>query len=371
MNICIIGCDSFNGMRVGINHIAESLSKQGHIVDYITEPVCLMTIFSKRRKKYIDSFKFKKVNKNLTEIVPVCVFPGKLIKLFEGKYLEKLLFDVNIKFIKSRTNYIENKEYDLCIFAVSTTSYYFVKKINANKYIYRHNDILEEFKSISNVFVKYERYLLKNFPISLVASVNKSTAKYIKNINKSLNVKVTPNGIATDLFIKAIPDKNLEKSKNKNIIYIGSIDFWVDLDLIINTAIILKKYNFYIYAKWIKKKPRNIPSNIFLNNSIPYEEVPKKLKACSVGIIPFNKNNINMFVEKPLKYYEYLASGLGIASTSHGMDKTDKFVCFGDTPKKFAEAIIKANENKEMFKEEKQKELEQMDWNTIVNKIIE
>jgi len=370
MNICVIGSDSFNGIRVGTNHIAESLSKQGHKVDYITVAVSISTLFSKHKKRYLDSFKNKEINKNLTEITPVCIFPQTLIKLFEGSRLEKLLFDVNKKFIKSRTKYIENKKYDICIFSVSNVSYYFVKKITADRFIYRHNDILEGF-NIPKIFVKYERYLLKTFHIDLVASVNENTAKYIKNINKHLNIKVIPNGITTDLFDRSNPDKFLAKTKNRNVIFIGTVEFWIDLNLIINTSIILKNYNFHIYANWIKNKPKNTPCNIFIHDSIPYEEVPKKLKACSVGIIPFKRINEIRKASKPLKYYQYLASGLGIASTSYGMDKNNKFMYFGNTPKEFANAIIKANENKDMLKKEKQKELEKVDWDNIVNRIIE
>jgi len=371
LKICILGANSFSDLRVGANHIAESLSYLGHEVDYVIQPMSILNLFYyKSCKKFFEHCKLKLLNPNLNEIGQISLIPWRILKKFENTELEKWLFNLNRRFVTTKNRYIENKRYDICIFFASG-GIYSIKKINADKYIFRYQDIMEESKYIvPHTMIKYEDYILKNFPIYSVVAVNDKIKTYVKKRNKKLNVTTINNGINLKLFYNASEDIKLNKTKSKNVIFVGSMEPWIDINLIFDTANILKDYYFHIYTKWIIKKPKNIPSNVFLHDFIPYEEVPKKLKACSVGIIPFTPINIKRKAKCPLKYYQYLICGLGIASTSYGMDKNNKFMYFGDTPKEFAEAIIKANENKEMFKEEKQKELEEMDWSIIANKII-
>lgn len=371
MKICILGANSFSGLRVGANHIAESLSYLGHEVDYVIQPMSILSLFYyKSCKNFLLHCKLKSLNPNLNEIGQISLFPWRILKKFEGTKIEKLLFNLNKKFVTTKNKYIENKKYDICIFFASG-GIYSLKKIKANKYIFRYQDIMEESQHVvPHIIIKYENYILKKFPLYSVAAVNSKLAAYIKERNKKLNVRTISNGINFKLFYNALADIDLSRTKSKNVIFIGAMEPWIDINLILDTAKILKNYYFHIYAKWAIKKPEYILSNVIIHDFIPYEEVPKKLKACSVGIIPFNSYSKKMFVQKPLKYYEYLASELGIVSTIYGMDKTNKFAYFANTPQEFADAIIQANKNKGMFKREKQEELKKMDWEIIANEII-
>lgn len=371
MRICILGNSSFEELMLGSNHLAKSLTYLGHEVDYVFEPMSILRLFSfKTHKKFLRHCKLKSLGTNLNEIGQISLIPGRILKKFEGTKFGIILFNINKKFTRTKGNYIENKKYDICIF-LPAWCVYSIKKIKADRYVYRYHDIMEYLVGFPKQLVKYERYILKRFPIDTVIAVNDEIGKYVKSKNKNLKVKVIPNGINLNLFKCSTADLELQKTQSKNVIFIGSIEFWIDINLIISTSKILSEYYFHIYGKWSMQKPANIPSNVIIHDSISYEEVPRKLKACSVGIIPFNSCNKKMFVQKPLKYYEYLASGLGIASTSYGMDRNNKFMHFGDTPEKFANAIVAANKSKEMFLEEKMRELEQMDWVNIASKFIE
>jgi len=64
---------------------------------------------------------------------------------------------------------------------------------------------------------------------------------------------------------------------------------------------------------------RGNPSNLLWLNAIARVEVAAALQASAVGLIPFRNSHGRMnFVERPLKFYEYVAAGLGVASTDVG-----------------------------------------------------
>lgn len=62
-------------------------------------------------------------------------------------------------------------------------------------------------------------------------------------------------------------------------------------------------------------KERKLEDNVFLHKPVPYEEVPKYITHCNVGILPFP--NLNWWrVSSPLKLMEYLAMGKSVVVTN-------------------------------------------------------
>ncbi|MGC9044286.1 MAG: hypothetical protein ACP5KG_10565, partial [Myxococcota bacterium] len=61
-----------------------------------------------------------------------------------------------------------------------------------------------------------------------------------------------------------------------------------------------------------------------------------------IGLIPFKRDRLTEYVEKPLKYYEYLAAGLPVIATglSESEEKNQYFRNYRDK-KLFIEAIEK------------------------------
>ncbi|MCX7959568.1 MAG: glycosyltransferase, partial [Deltaproteobacteria bacterium] len=87
----------------------------------------------------------------------------------------------------------------------------------------------------------------------------------------------------------------------------------------------------------------SLPNVVYLGPK-KYSEIPSLLKACDIGLIPFKKGRLTEFVEKPLKYYEYLAAGLPVVATglAHSDDKSPYLKNLRD-PKLFIEAIRKTD----------------------------
>ncbi len=61
-------------------------------------------------------------------------------------------------------------------------------------------------------------------------------------------------------------------------------------------------------------KELNLGNNVFLHKPVPYEDVPKYIASCDIGILPFP--NLNWWrVSSPLKLMEYLAMGKSVIVT--------------------------------------------------------
>lgn len=74
-------------------------------------------------------------------------------------------------------------------------------------------------------------------------------------------------------------------------------------------------------------------------------DVPALLSRYEVGLIPFaDTDNRMTYVERPLKFYEYIAAGLGVASTDHGAMRSGMgdLAAYGNSGADFAQAIVQA-----------------------------
>ncbi len=150
---------------------------------------------------------------------------------------------------------------------------------------------------------------------------------YKKRYNFSQKSYIFPTIVDEKYFFKSekIRKEMREKLKIGNritYIYVGSVEYWQNLDRIIlkfdeiNKVSNYKKYFFIILTtdkRWvidfcIKNK---INTKNFYIDKVPYKEVGKYLNAADYGVIIRDKNNIN-YVASPTKINEYLACGLKI-----------------------------------------------------------
>mgnify|MGYP001222148293 FL=1 len=107
--------------------------------------------------------------------------------------------------------------------------------------------------------------------------------------------------------------------KNK-FVYTGSYLKGKGIEIIINLAKHFKKFEFHTYGnidtfpKDIKKKLRKI-SNLYINDFITYNKIPKVIKSAEYLLMPY-PNKIEVLIKdldvkgyiSPLKMFEYLAA---------------------------------------------------------------
>src|SRR5207253_2165135 len=91
-----------------------------------------------------------------------------------------------------------------------------------------------------------------------------------------------------------------------------------------------------------------------------------------VGLVPFKEEPLIAMMERPLKFYEYLAAGLGIAATDVGMLKKGmgNWAHYGRTPHAFADAIIRAARDSGQELQARYAFLQNYSWSRIGTEIL-
>jgi glycosyltransferase involved in cell wall biosynthesis len=373
LKICVLGTHSLlgEGPKVGTQHIAEILAQLGHRVTYVTAHSSWPSLlFPAHRSKYLATFKPLRVADRLVQITPVNFLPVRVVKRLEETPLRWPVERINAAVERTRGRVLEEAEFDLCIFSAATTMT-LLPKIRARHYVYRVNDLLSAFAGAPKSLVALERTVLERHPIDEVCAVNEQIAERISAVYPRLRVRVLPNGVDLALFDNARPDPELEKTRRTNIIYVGWFDTWTNIDLVFQTAACLPDHNFHLFGTWNRHLPAKRPANVLIHGPIRHREIASKMKGCCVGLIPSGPQNTGRLVEKPLKFYEYLAAGLGVAATTYGGKDLEPFALIADDPRGLAAAILEAKRIPERHREQIRETLRAREWRGIVRSMVE
>lgn len=146
-------------------------------------------------------------------------------------------------------------------------------------------------------------------------------------------VSIVPNGVS-EHFLKKYDGSDIRNKlgyKESDIVvgYIGSIEFWLDMEPLIKA--IAKTYSKGLPVKllligkhlqtnyshkiesWIEEY--NVGKITTWLDFIPYKEVPKYIAAMDIGTIPFNVKNPTAYYAAPNKLWEYLSQEVTVATT--------------------------------------------------------
>ncbi len=205
-----------------------------------------------------------------------------------------------------------------------------IKRLQHKALIYHCVDDLTALPGINVAhFSKAEEELLNVADIIFVTSI--SLQKKCQRIND--NTYFFPNVVDFEHFIRAsnatIPE-DLAKIPEPRLIYHGVLsDFKVDFDLLLKLA--KKKPNWNIILIGEEREGQGCNSlrelqslsNVYMLGFKKYNDLPKYLMYANVGLLP---SNINVYTKSmfPMKYFEYLASGLPIVSTPLEFTKSHK-----------------------------------------------
>jgi glycosyltransferase involved in cell wall biosynthesis len=373
VKICVLGTYSLTGQgpKIGTQHIAETLARQGHDVLYLTAQASWFALlFPQHRARYLSTFGTLRVNERLVQATAVKLLPMRALKQLEGTPLHGAVVWLNAAVERTRGRVLEETKFDLCIFSAAS-SMTLLRRVRARHYIYRVNDLLSGFAGVPKSLLEFERYVLANYPIAEVCPVNEQLAEHLRATYPNLKVRVIPNGIDLALFQAAEPDPVLQVSRPTNVIYVGSFDSWTDVDLMLATADQLPDHSFHLFGGGNQPVPAALPRNVYVHGPIRHQAIATKMKACSVGLIPSGPENSGRMVEKPLKFYEYLAAGLGVAATSYAGKDLEPFAVLGDCPDRLADAIREAKSVPARFAPQIQQTLRGLGWDGLVRQLLE
>ena len=348
----LMAANYYNHMyRIGDSHLAENFSEMGHEVLYVSGP---LNIFSIRhlfkqgplKTDYKNAFESWARggmchNDKLLEYCPLTLLPISN-RLPFGRSKLALFRNITLT-LPSLYRYIRRKGFsDPDLLIVSQLQFSeLLERIDAKKKILRLTDDAASFKTVpSNIKILEEWAVQK---ADYVVTTSRPLQNRLQSLRK--DIEYLPNAVDYEFYQAGDRSEPLEYTnlKGTKIIYIGTIDYWFDVDLIEFLATENPKFNFLLIGNpRVCVEQLRCLENVHLLGPKPYQELPKYLWNADVGIIPFKRIPLIESVS-PLKMYEYLACGLPVVTTKwKELEGLKPPVLFADSQKEFNQQLLKA-----------------------------
>jgi glycosyltransferase involved in cell wall biosynthesis len=167
----------------------------------------------------------------------------------------------------------------------------------------------------------------RNIRIADLCTTCSSTLKeYVMQMAPDTQVEHLPNGVDTKIFVPSTPSQKMRDDlelKDDVLIYVGSIESWLDFDIVFGALSILKKQGFGIqliivgrsiysekeYSLIHRSVKQGLEKDIRFLGFQPYERLPDLINLSMGGLIPFRTNSMLTEMAFPNKLLEYLACG--------------------------------------------------------------
>lgn len=334
----IFGIHSFldNHLKVGIQYIAEGLAKLGWSVDYVSIFSSPIDLYGPQRRKRLKRVWFDRQDKHGVEIRP-----GLREFAFRALFpAHKLLLRYNWQidtYTPLAPFWLRNRRYNIYIHDI-TANIVYMPLILADYNVLRLNDIPEGFRhDLSMHIINRCKNYIGSKRYHEIWSAHKPLTQYALELNSKNQVVTIPNGV-DDIYISI--ERNGTR-KAKTAIFIGSVEQWVNLELLEKAASLLPDWQFDVIGPLNRSWPQKT-RNLKWIPPIARKEVPGTLSRYQVGLIPFRDVSGRLsYVERPLKFFEYIGAGLGVASTDVGALRSGmgEWASYGNTPESFAKAI--------------------------------
>ncbi|MFF2316485.1 hypothetical protein ACFVTE_09470 [Arthrobacter sp. NPDC058097] len=292
MKILFLSHTPDNGVfKVGSHHLARELSKSSIAVAHVSTPRSFAhkmlgknSSNQKGGEEYLDEFGTLHVIPNV--VLPVQIFKagrllGDLIKRIEFDDADFVLVDQPLM-----AGYVENNRLH-------------------GKVIYRPTDTYNR-----NPAAARQARLA-----STADGVVATSGAVLQGLDLPHTTPrmVLENGVELSRF-RAQEVAGPDASERAGMVYVGAIDYRFDWESLIAIAIANPDQQISLVGP-VSRHRDQLPGNISLLGSVPYDEVPIHLSGARVGLIPLNATEVNQG-RSPMKYYEYLASGLSVLATS-------------------------------------------------------
>ena len=240
------------------------------------------------------------------KVIPLYRIPNRLVKYNFAKILNNMILKLQINTIKDEFDYI---------WLTSPATYKLIRdKFKNSKIIY---DCMDDNVGIKDPvhrkeILEEEKLLLQNANIVFVSSIN----LYNKLVERgrSSNIYLINNGIPSKLLEhKDYKSREFifEKKDMLKLLYVGTISYWFDFEMIIN---LLNEYE-NINVTLMGPKEVEIPHHdrlVYIPPK-PHEELVSIVQQYDVLIIPFKLEELILSVD-PVKAYEYISFGKNILS---------------------------------------------------------
>ncbi|MGG4407203.1 glycosyltransferase [Niallia taxi] len=366
--------------KVGSSHLARELEKMGHEILFISTPISFLTIgkslisSNKNRlfelKQKLRLIRGRRENKeiNIVDYIPFTFFPYTKLPLSDSLFTAKHAAGITYPSIKHTLKKNDFLEVDLVL--MDDPTLVFMKKyIKTNVWVYRMTDIYSEMPNTQKSISDVEGYISR-FTDEFIATSKPVADKFEEKWGKTATV--FENGVDYNHFQG---DYNLptefDPTDTFRAIYIGSLDKRFNWDILIDSAKKLPAVKFYIIGPNDSVEEDNLPLNIRLLGSKPYETIPAYLAFSNVGLLPLINGNSNTG-RSPMKLYEYGAAGLPVVATKTvELERRNlQFVYLADDVDEFTNHIQDAINQKELISNNAKEISLQMSWGNITKNMV-
>jgi glycosyltransferase involved in cell wall biosynthesis len=162
---------------------------------------------------------------------------------------------------------------------------------------------------IKNIIKEAEEQIIKDSSLIFVVS-SKLKEKISQYQNKK--IYIIPNGVDIDKFKSSSNNKFNYLKNPKDIIigFVGTLDHWVDIDLIFEISYLYPQFKLIIAGKdnigFKRRLGREKLDNLIYLGFVDYRYIPDLIEIFDVCINPFNNSEVAIN-SSPIKIYEYLA----------------------------------------------------------------
>lgn len=185
---------------------------------------------------------------------------------------------------------------------------------------------------------------VQNHLLNKAATVTVASSVLEEQINR--NVLMLPNGADVAELDQIRPSAWRAQDKGPTVGFVGAFEYWVNFDLLLQTAVRLPHVNFLLVGggrRWesVKQQIKKLDlMNVHLTGAMPYQQAMSYVAGMDVCLLPFTKDAVSDG-SCPLKLFEYAALRKPIVST-HTREVArigNGWISFADDPATFAAAI--------------------------------
>lgn len=321
--ILIAGSGHWGGASfVGEHQIARILARRGWDVGFVSLPI---TPFHSRRfaepeirdrLRLWSSGRKGQRRDGIWAYSPLSAIMPKPNPVFRSDFVFRNWWRSSMPGFRS---VLRNAGYlDVDLLLIREPRYHFLLDlVAANTSIYRFADLDSAHKLSFPAERRAEHVLLRESDI--VVGTSPDLVDYARR-NGATRVDLLENGVDCSLYAgePGPCPEDLAAIPKPRAILVGSMAWWVDMELIHRTALAHPDVSFVLVGEGNMLSSLQAESNIHVLGRRPADTIPAYLRHSQIGLLPFRHATDPGFLDavNPLKLHEYMAAGIPVVSTS-------------------------------------------------------